>query len=456
MSVSQLFDNQKAFFDTHQTLSVQFRKDQLRALRKLLTDHHESLLDALEADFNKPRYEAYITEILPLLHEIDHHLKHIKRWAAPQRAKGSLLIFPSRNRILYRPFGTVLIIAAWNYPIHLLLMPLIGAISAGNTAILKPSELAPETARTLRQIFDSQFDPDYLRVVEGGAETGKKLLENPFDLIFFTGGRETGKKILRAAAEYLTPTVLELGGKSPAIIHHDADLELAAKRIWWGKCINSGQTCVAPDYLMIHKNAVDRFIGHLKRVHQEFFTSKNGTEHPDTCIVHQEQYERLVRFLDQGEVLLGGSVDPDRRYIEPTLLRSDPSSPVMKEEIFGPILPFIVYEEMEELARQIERNPDPLAFYLFTKDRQLQNTLIEEIPFGGGCINDTIMHLGNPHLPFGGVRRSGFGSYHGEHSFKTFSYQKSITYKPAWPDPDFRYPPYTSKMFNLIKKYFHR
>ncbi|MEX2573741.1 MAG: aldehyde dehydrogenase family protein, partial [Balneolaceae bacterium] len=404
--------------------------------------------------FGKPEFEAYSTEIATVLQEIDYHLKHLKSWAKPKKVKGSLLTFPSGNRIYHQPYGSVLIIGAWNYPIRLVLHPLVGAISAGNTVFLKPSELAPETSKTVAGLIKKYFAADYVTAVEGGAETARILLQLPPDYIFFTGSAKTGKLIMREAAEHLTPFTLELGGKSPAIVHQDADMETSARRIWWGKCMNSGQTCVAPDFVAVHKNAEPEFIRHSKAVLKSFCGNSATGAFPEVKIINDSHFQRLSALLSTADLILGGETNAEKRYIAPALVRADWNQRIMKEEVFGPILPMVVYDNLPELAGRLRDMPSPLALYLFTGSSDVRRDVIRNIPFGGGCINDTISHLGNPNLPFGGVGASGTGKYHGKYSFDTFSNEKSVLDKPVWVDPDFRYPPYTPAKLNLIKTFF--
>jgi aldehyde dehydrogenase (NAD+) len=452
MSIEKIIRQQKNLFLTGKTKAYDFRIEKLRTLRTLLSDNEAMLCEAVYTDFGKPYFEAYSAEIATVLHEIDFHLKHLKSWMKPESAGNSILTFPSRNYLRYQPFGTVLIIGAWNYPIHLIFHPLVGALSAGNTAVLKPSELAPATSKLISEVTGHYFSRDYLAVVEGGPETNQELLSQPFDKIFFTGSSRVGKIVMKAAAEQLIPVTLELGGKSPAIVHKDTDVDLAAKRIWWGKCMNAGQTCVAPDYVFVHEKVKEKFIRATKKALSQFYADSPLFEEGYTQIINQDHYERLLKLLNNCDLLHGGISNDEKRMIEPTLVNAGPEDEIMQDEIFGPILPLLTYQSEDDMIDFIRSNPSPLALYLFTNNANLEEKVIDQIPFGGGCINDTISHLANPHLPFGGVGNSGFGSYHGKHSFEAFSHKQAILKKPAWPDPDFRYPPYTETKFKWIKR----
>lgn len=454
MNIPELIESQRKLFQSEKTLSLSFRLAKLGQLREMIKDNHELLCNALDQDFNKPLFEAYGGEIATLLHEIDLHHRNLRHWAKPYKARGALMTIPSGNKIYYQPYGNVLIFGAWNYPILLILQPLIGALSAGNTAILKPSELAPATSRTLAELIKKYFDPAYLAVVEGGAETGRELLSRKFDYIFFTGSRRVGKIVMKAAAEHLTPVTLELGGKSPAIVHKDADLETSARRIWWGKCLNGGQTCVAPDYTIVHKDIEKEFIGYSKKILESFYDNSDAGATPSTRIINREHFDRLKTLLSGTEPLLGGKNDREARFIEPTLVKADWGHKLMEEEIFGPILPLLTFDNLPELIKRLQNLPASLALYLFTSSTDVKNSFIRSVPFGGGCINDTISQYLNSNLPFGGIGSSGMGSYHGRYSYETFSHKKSILDKPIWPDPDFRYPPYTNIKINLVKKIF--
>tara|TARA_R100001143_G_scaffold63592_2_gene73075 strand:- start:14309 stop:15676 length:1368 start_codon:yes stop_codon:yes gene_type:complete len=454
MTLSQQIANQKSSFFKGINRPLSTRMKHLSTLRELVQDNESLFYEALQKDLGKPEFEVYTTEIITVLNEIDVHLKNVKQWAKVRATGNSYFTFPSKSKIYSQPLGVVLIIGAWNYPIHLTLMPLIGAISAGNTIALKPSELAPNTSSLLAKLFRYYFEPDFISVHEGGADTSTKLLKEPFDKIFFTGSTHVGKIVMKAAAEHLTPVTLELGGKSPAIIHKDADITVSSNRIWWGKTLNAGQTCVAPDFVAIHESKKAEFIEESKKTLLNFFNNDYIIGSNYTQIVNTSHYERLTHLLQTGKIIAGGNTDPDTRFIEPTLMEAEWDDFIMQEEIFGPLLPLITFSKPEEVMQKLQDMPSPLALYLFTEDEQFQKDIITHVPFGGGCVNETVSYLANHHLPFGGVGKSGMGSYHGKYSFDTFSREQSILYKSYWPDPDLRYPPYDDKIITWFKRLF--
>jgi len=445
--MDNIIEKQHNFFREGQSRDVDFRKKQLRKLKNIFQQHEQEIFDALHADFKKPVFETYETELLLIYQEIDHFIKHLSGWAKPQKVSDSIINFPSKNYIHSQPYGVSLIIGAWNYPIQLTIAPLLGSIAAGNCSILKPSELAPNSSSLLAGLINPNFDAGYLHVVEGDAEVTQSLLSQPLDHIFFTGSTRVGKIIMKAAAEQLTPVTLELGGKSPTIIDQTADLPLAAKRIAWGKFINAGQTCVSPDYVYLHESLKEQFCELMRQQINEFY-GDDPSKSPDFArILNHKHFERLQKLIDPEKVRIGGQTNPDDRYIAPTVM-TDISwdDAVMQEEIFGPLLPILTYDNLDEAVTTICSKPKPLALYLFSTDSSTQERIIREIPFGGGCINDTVTHLGNMDLPFGGVGQSGFGSYHGKQSFDTFSHQKSVMKKANWLDIPMRYPPYSGKL----------
>lgn len=454
MTIKEQFNIQKSAFFKGKNRVVSDRINHLLRLKEMITENESLLYDALRKDLGKPEFEVYTTEILTVLNEIDVHLKNIQGWAKTRSVGNSYLTFPSKSKIYKQPLGIVLIIGAWNYPIHLTLMPLIGALSAGNTIALKPSELAPNTSSLLAQLFQQYYDSELITVYEGGVPETTKLLKLPFDKIFFTGSTHVGKIVMKAAAEQLIPVTLELGGKSPAIIHKDADINVASNRIWWGKTLNAGQTCVAPDFVAIHESKKDEFIDSSKQSLQSFFNNKYviGTNY--TGIINESHFDRLMNLLHSGVILFGGKSDKKNHFIEPTLLEADWDDFIMQDEIFGPLLPLVTYNQPEEVMYKLQAMNSPLALYLFSDDEQFQRDIISNVPFGGGCINETVSYLANHHLPFGGVGKSGMGSYHGKYSFDTFSRDQSILYKSNWPDPDLRYPPYDDRMKTWLKRLF--
>lgn len=454
MDIKQLVAKQKKSFNQGVTRSFEARKGSLETLRRLVSENEKELCDAIKKDFGKPYFESFSTEIYTVLYEIDFHLKNLQKWMEPESVGGPMVSFPSKNVIYKQPFGTVLVIGAWNYPIYLSLMPVIGAISAGNSVVLKPSEIVSETSSLLKALIKENFDEDAVSVVEGGVDESTELLNQPFDKIFFTGSSRVGKIVMKAAAEQLIPVTLELGGKSPAIVHDDADIEVSARRTWWGKTINAGQTCVAPDFVAVHQSVREEFIRQSKKVLSEFFEDDYQTGENYTKIVNESHFDRLQKLLDKSEVIFGGITKKEHLFIEPTIIEADWDSEIMQDEIFGPLMPVVSYSDPNKLVDKLRDKPSPLALYLFTKDAEFEKQIINQVPFGGGCVNETVQHLGNPNLPFGGVGSSGMGSYHGKYSFDTFSRNQSIMKKPFWPDPDFRYPPYDDTIVSWFKRIF--
>ncbi|MCR8847578.1 aldehyde dehydrogenase [Rossellomorea sp. SC111] len=431
----------KQFFKSGVTRPLQYRKDLLETFSTVIKNHEKEIISALKKDLNKSEMEAYVTEIGILLEEIRFVLKNIDEWAEPKKVKTAKTHIGSKAYTVPEPYGVTLIIAPWNYPIQLALAPVIGAIAAGNTAIIKPSELTPTTSALLAQLINTHFDPRQIFVIEGGVETTQNLLKQPFDYIFFTGSVPVGKVVMEAAAKQLIPVTLELGGKSPCIVDETADIPLAAKRIAFGKVTNAGQTCIAPDYLFIHKSKKDEFITEFKKTVIDFYGTEPLISDKFGRIVNERHFNRLRGYLEDGEILLGGNVDPGTLKIEPTLMEPrDFSVPVMQDEIFGPIFPVIEYEDLDEVIDFVTERPKPLALYLFTENPITEEKINESISYGGGCVNDTLMHIVTPYLPFGGVGESGIGNYHGESSFSTFSHYKSILKQTTKFDMSFRYP----------------
>ncbi|MCP2045467.1 aldehyde dehydrogenase [Pontibacter sp. HSC-36F09] len=453
-AVLDLLQQQRAFFAGGHTLDVSFRKEQLQRLLEAVRSHEQELIDAMYTDFRKPAFETFTTEIGFVEKELQLVLKNIVRWARPKAVSETLLNFPARSYIYSQPYGVALIIGPWNYPLQLVLNPLIGALAAGNCAIIKPSELTPATSAVIARLIAKTFDPRLVAVVEGGVSTTQHLLAQRFNYIFFTGSTQVGRVVMKAAAEHLTPVTLELGGKSPVIVAEDADLGLAARRIAWGKFMNAGQTCVAPDYLLVQEQVKDELIERLRIAIQEFY-GDSPRHSPDFArIINDRHYQRLNSYLQDGVVRIGGQHDAESRFIAPTVLdQVDWQHPVMQDEIFGPILPVLTYTHLDDAIRQVNAREKPLALYFFSSDKWEQQQVLEQVHFGGGCINDTISHLINPKLPFGGVGESGVGSYHGRASFELFSNQKSVVHRGTWLDLPLRYPPYGNRLA-LIKKVF--
>jgi aldehyde dehydrogenase (NAD+) len=432
---------QRDFFQTGKTKDVAYRMQSLTKLGQVIRSHEAEIMAALKKDLNKSDFEAYMSEIGILLEEIRFALKNLKKWSKPQKVKSALAQVGSKSYIYPEPYGVVLIIAPWNYPVQLSLAPLIGAIAAGNCAVLKPSELTPATSKLISELIEQTFPSEYITVLQGDAETTKLLLKEKFDYIFFTGSVTVGKVIMEAAAKHLTPVTLELGGKSPCIVHKDANLKLAAKRIAWGKFLNAGQTCVAPDYLYVHREVRDEFIVSLKDAITEIYSEDVFKSGNFTRIVSERHFKRLVTFLEDGKIIHGGRKNTGLLSIEPTLLRDVSwDDPVMQEEIFGPILPIFEYDNEVAMINKINERPKPLALYIFSEGMDFQETILNSISFGGGCINDTVFHLSSSYLPFGGVGESGMGAYHGKGSFDVFSHHKGILKQTTIFDLPLRYP----------------
>ena len=441
---------QRAFFRSHATRSVEFRLEMLKRFRASIVKYERELAEALYNDLHKSYEEAYLTEISIVLAEIDKFLKHLKGWAAPSKKSTPLKMFPSHSEILTEPLGVSLIIAPWNYPVQLLLNPLVGAIGAGCTAVLKPSPYVPNVAEVLGRLIAETFDPEYVAVVQGHREVNSALLRERYDIIFFTGSPDLGRVVMRAAAENLTPVVLELGGKSPVVVDKSADIKLAAKRIAWGKTLNAGQTCIAPDYLLIHKDVKAEFVVAFRHAIAELHGEDVHKSEHYVRMVSDRAFERVVSYLDCGDVVAGGLTSAEDRYIEPTLLDNvSADSAVMREEIFGPVLPMMEIGDVEEAINFILDREKPLAMYVFAEE-DVARRVFDHTSSGGGCINDTIMHIANEHLPFGGVGNSGMGRYHGRDSLYAFSHRRSVVTTPTWIDLPFRYMPY--KLFRLVKK----
>ncbi|MUG92671.1 aldehyde dehydrogenase family protein [Scytonema sp. UIC 10036] len=453
VSIADLITRQREFFKTGTTKDVDFRVKQLKVLKQAVSENQEAILQALKADLGKPEFEAYGTEI-STVKEIDRAIKHLKNWAKPQKAPVSLQFFPASAQIYPEPLGVVLIVGPWNYPFHLLISPLIGAIAAGNCAIIKPSELAPQTSFIVSKIIHKHFDPAYISVVEGGVETSQKLLAEKFDHIFFTGGTAVGKIVMEAAAKNLTPVTLELGGKSPCIVDSETNLEHTATRIAWGKFLNSGQTCIAPDYLLVDRKIKENLLVEIQKRLKEFYGDNPATSPDYGRIVNQRHFDRLVNLIKDSDIRIGGETNREERYIAPTVLDNvSLTDPVMQEEIFGPILPVIEYTDVQEAIDLINSRPKPLALYLFTNNKNLQQKVLQTTSSGGVCINDTVLHYAVSSLPFGGVGDSGIGNYHGKASFDTFSHYKSVLHRSFLFNSKLLYPPYKDKL-SLLKRFF--
>ena len=454
MDIHEIVESEKHFFRTGVTRGVDFRIDMLKKFRKAIIENDELISAALKADLNKQPFESYMCETGLLLEEINFHIKRLKKWSKTRRVKSGIGQLPGKSYVCPEPYGVVLIMAPWNYPVQLCLMPLVGAISAGNCAVVKPSAYAPESSRVISKLIESAFPTGFVTAVEGGRDANKALLDEPFDYIFFTGSVAVGKTVMEAAAKRLTPVTLELGGKSPIIVDETANLPLAARRIAFGKVLNAGQTCVAPDYLMIEKSVEAPFIEEYKKALADFFP--DGDMSGMVRIINDKHFERVCNILDNsGNVAIGGARGAETRFIEPAVLTGVPvDSPAMQQEIFGPVLPVLPYEKLDDCIDFIRSRPKPLALYIFSENKMNQEKVLNSCSFGGGCINDTVIHLASSHMSFGGVGESGMGSYHGKKSFDTFTHYRSVL-KQGKLDVKLRYFPYKSgkeKITRMILK----
>lgn len=452
MDYNQIFQSQREFFNSQRTKETAFRKENLLKLKSLLKTNEQLLFKAIYKDFRKSAFDAFVNELNLIYLEIDYFLKNLDRLSKPEKVRTDLALLPGKCYIHKEPLGCTLIIGAWNYPYALTLIPVVSAMAAGNTAIIKPSELPANTMRVMAGLINTNFLSDYLYVVEGGVPETTGILQFPYDKIFFTGSSRVGKVVYEAAAKNLTPVTLELGGKSPAIVTASADLETAAKRIVWGKFLNAGQTCVAPDYLLVEESIKPRLMELVKQK-LDAFNYKDGAEHY-VSIINKRNFDRILGLIDSSKVTYGGASNEKTLYIQPTILDNITwSDPVMQEEIFGPVLPVLSFTDFNETLSEIIKREKPLAAYLFTTNEEQKERFLKTVPFGGGCINDTVMHLAGDRLPFGGVGNSGMGSYHGEAGFRAFSHQKSILEKSNWGEPNFKYPPYSKEKLKWIKRF---
>jgi len=448
--ISQHIIDQKTFFATQQTKDVSFRLNQLKKLKSSILKNRSAIEDALWKDLHKSPEESYITEISVVIGELNHHIKHLKKWTKAKRVPTPFYLFPSRSKVIFEPLGLSLIIAPWNYPFQLLINPLIGSISAGGCSIIKPSPHTPTVASVIENMITDIFDPKYIAVIQGGRLVNTYLFKQQFDSIFFTGSTNVGKIVMKAAAEHLTPVILELGGKSPCIVDANANIDIAAKRIAWGKLINAGQTCIAPDYLFAHSSIKDELLTKITANFKEIYgeNSKESRFYPR--IVNERAVNRLEDLLKQGEIYTGGEVDIKERFISPTIIdKVEPDFLIMQNEIFGPILPVMPFDHIDEPISYINKKDKPLAFYYFGTNKQAKSVL-SKTTSGGVCINDTIMHIANHNLPFGGVGSSGMGKYHGKESFLAFSNRRGIITTPTWIDLPLKYAPF--KYFKWVER----
>lgn len=451
MDFNKIFQSQKELFNSHQTKDVAFRKETLKKLKKIIKDNENRLYEAIYKDFRKSAFDTFLNELSLVYNELDFFLTNLDRLAQPKRVKTTLSLQPGKSHIYYDPLGVMLVIGAWNYPYLLTLIPLISSIAAGNTCMVKPSELPENTMHVLSELINPNFPSNYIYVVEGGITETTELLKLRYDKIFFTGSPKVGKIVYEAAAKNLVPVVLELGGKSPAIVTRTANLEVATKRLIWGKFLNGGQTCIAPDYLLVEESVKPELLQLMKEKLKEINYS-DGAEHY-TSIINKRNFDRILGLVDKSQIVYGGASNEKTLYIEPTILDNVSwEDAVMQEEIFGPVFPVLSFTDYDEILQKIIEGEKPLAAYLFTKNKKEKDKLLKLVSFGGGCINDTLMHITSDYLPFGGIGNSGIGNYHGEFGFLSFSHQKSVVEKTNWGEPNWKYPPYTDKKMKRLKK----
>ncbi len=451
MNYQEIINQQRAFFNTHATKNISFRIKELKRLKNILKKNESQLYESIYKDFKKSEFETYTTELSIIYHEIDLAIKKVKKWAKKKRASIGLANLPGKCYIIPEPYGTVLVIGAWNYPYQLSLCPAVAAIAAGCTVILKPSEVPSRTSAIMAQLINENFDPNFFKVIEGGVQETTDLLDVKFDKVFFTGSVPVGKVIYQAAAKHLTPVTLELGGKSPALITKDVNIDMTAKRLVWAKFLNAGQTCIAPDYVMVQSGIKDKFLTAVKKyIDQSEYHVDNDNY---TQIINDKNYERLIGLIEQDKIYLGGKGNKEERVIPPTVMKNvDFSDKVMEDEIFGPILPVLSFDTIEEAIQKVRQLSKPLSCYVFTKNSTIKKKILNEISFGGGAVNDAVMHFTEQTLPFGGVGDSGIGNYHGKYGFETFSHYKSVLQKPFWIEPNLKYPPYSKTKFKWLKR----
>lgn len=452
----EFLTEQRTLFATGQTKPYQFRRQQLLKLMNLLRKNEQAIHKALHDDLNKPLAESFVSEYAVVMDEIHLALRHLRSWMKGQCVRTPLHLWPARTRVYREPLGSVLIIGPWNYPVQLTLSPLVAALAAGNCAIIKPSELAAATSKLIAKMLSEEFDPGLVRVVEGGIQETADLLALPFDHILFTGSTRVGKIVYQAAAKNLTPVTLELGGKSPVIVDGNCDLEVGARRITWGKFLNAGQTCIAPDYAYIHESVEQKFIELVKKNIRDFYGEDPAKSDSYARLLNTNHLNRLRGLIDSQKLKAGGQFDAGSLYLAPTVVGPVSwNDPVMQEEIFGPILPYLTYSDLNSTFQEIKKRDKPLAAYFFSNDCKNIQTFLD-MSFGGGCVNDTVVHISNGHAPFGGVGASGTGAYHGERGFLALSHQKTVVHKARWADLSVRYPPYTDKKLSFLRRLFSR
>jgi aldehyde dehydrogenase (NAD+) len=452
MDIPKIVNQQKSFFNSNSTKEVTLRIETLKKLKLILKENEEKFYTAIYTDFKKSEFETYLTELSLIYNELNDAIRNLKKWSKQKRVSTNLANFPAKSYIIPEPLGTILVISAWNYPYQLSLIPAISAIAAGNTVVIKPSEIANNTSKILAELINSNFDKKHLFITEGGVETTTELLQQKWDKIFFTGSTPVGKIVYKAAAENLTPVTLELGGKSPAFVLDDCNIKVTAKRIVWAKFLNAGQTCIAPDYLLVEKKIETELLEAIKKEIQEFYPLSKNINENYVQIVNDKNFNRLAQLIPTNKIYHGGETNAKNRFIQPTLLHNISfEDNIMQDEIFGPILPVISFENLEEVIRKIKEREKPLSLYVYSKNKKIIKKILNEISFGGGGINESLVHLSNPNLPFGGVGASGIGAYHSKTGFDTFTHYKSILHKNSWIEPNIKYTPFSKLKLQILK-----
>ena len=452
MDIPKIVNQQKRFFNSNSTKEVTLRIDTLKKLKLILKENEEKLYTAIYTDFKKSKFETYLTELSLIYNELNDAIRNLKKWSKQKRVRTNLANFPAKSYIIPEPLGSVLVISAWNYPYQIALIPTISAISAGNTVVIKPSEIPNNTSKILSELINTNFDENHLTVIEGGVETTTELLHQKWDKIFFTGSTPIGKIVYKAAAENLTPVTLELGGKSPTFVLADCNIKITAKRIVWAKFLNAGQTCIAPDYLLVEKSIESELLEAIKKEIQKFYPLSENINENYVQIVNKQNFNRLKQLIPTDKIYHGGGTNKENRLIQPTILHNiNFEDSIMKNEIFGPILPVISFENLENVISKIKESEKPLSLYIYSKNKKIIKKIIKEISFGGGSINESLVHLSNPNLPFGGVGASGIGSYHSKAGFDTFTHYKSILHKTSWIEPNIKYTPFTKIKIKILK-----
>jgi len=452
MDIPKIVQQQKSFFNSNATKEVNLRIETLKKLKLILKENEEKLYTAIYTDFKKSEFETYLTELSLIYNELNDAIRNLKKWSKQKRVSTNLANFPAKSYIIPEPLGTILVISAWNYPYQLSLIPAISAIAAGNTVVIKPSEIPNNTSKILAELINSNFDKKYLCIIEGGVETTTELLQQKWDKIFFTGSTPVGKIVYKAAAENLTPVTLELGGKSPTFVLADCNIKITAKRIVWAKFLNAGQTCIAPDYLLVEKSIESELLEAIKKEIQEFYPLSENINENYVQIVNDKNFDRLKQMIPTDKIYYEGETNVKNRFIQPTLLHNiNFEDSIMKDEIFGPILPIISFENLEDVITKIKERGKPLSLYVYSKNKIIIKKILNEISFGGGAINESLVHLSNPNLPFGGVGASGIGSYHSKAGFDTFTHYKSILHKSFLFEPSVKYLPFTKLKKKILK-----